>query len=868
METSRHTVLAMEPRRGLGVAGLYMKFLAPFFRRITLSSADHQRVREAAAKGSVVYVMGQPGKTEFLFAAWAAENYGFPVPLLANGIGSVWWSPYYRRLKPSSTPPTQPGLSKDEQRFFEVAVNNGSQVLFLRPRQEKAQPGQDFLKALVEAQRNRDTPIFLLPQLLLWDRRPSSQRRRLFDVLLGDRDRPGRIRKFFLFLRNYRGAFVKVGDAINLQQFVADNPGAGSDTLARKLRWVLRHYLNREQEIITGPRYKPPERIRDLVLRDQKLREYMDEAAAGGAAKRRELAGKAAGMVAEIAADMRQNYLDFMNWLLRKIWNRIYDGIDVDSEGLKRVREVAREMPLVFCPSHKSHVDYLVLSQVFVQHDMQPPHIAAGVNLSFWPLGHIFRRCGAFFIRRSFKGDRLYSNVFKAYVRRLLKEGAFLQFFIEGGRSRTGKLLFPKMGLLSMIVEAFTDGATKDVGFVPISVTYEKIVESASYQRELAGAGKQAESLGGLLRSREVLRSRYGRLNVEIAAPIRLSEFMAAYNYDPRKSTEAGFRALVEKLGFEIAYKINTVTNITPTGLAAAALLTHRARGLTFPEIVSRCDRIIQLLPARDNIRLTPVLQDRVPALRGALDLLTDARLLEIHAFGSETIYTLREQGRVELNYYKNNLIAHLVRPAIVSAAILTFETSPVPVDELKIRAKWLSRLFKYEFLYPVGASFETLFEETLQELEKSGVIRCGDNAVAVIRERAPDLNLLSSLLRDYLESYFAAAKAISRLNEGLLTRGEYLDMALTLARRLFVHGDIWLPESLSKANIENALRFLIDQEYVVEEEAPPAIARNKEATVLKPGPAASGERFEEFMETMQTFLKLEMFAGLKEIRV
>src|SRR5262249_45677326 len=213
----------------------------------------------------------------------------------------------------------------------------------------------------------------------------------------------------------------------------------------------------------------------------------------------------------EIAADPKPWMFRLGRPILSWVFRRIFDGIEVDREGLAKVRDAARKGPLIIVPSHKSHVDYLVLSYVFLENDLVPPHIAAGANLAFWPLGFFFRRGGAFFLRRTFRGDRLYGAVFRAYVRKLLRERFNIEFFIEGGRSRTGKLLAPKLGLLGMVVEAALDddGAhARKAQVVPISIGYEKVIEEKSYAKELAGGKKKKEDVKGLLKATRVLGAR------------------------------------------------------------------------------------------------------------------------------------------------------------------------------------------------------------------------------------------------------------------------------------------------------------------------------------------------------------------------
>ncbi len=175
----------------------------------------------------------------------------------------------------------------------------------------------------------------------------------------------------------------------------------------------------------------------------------------------------------------------------------MFSAVEVDEPGLERLREHAKEGTLVLLPSHKSHMDYLVLAWVLYRHKLPLPLVAAGDNLNFFPVGPIFRRAGAFFIRRSFSGDRLYAAVVDAYVRRLIKDGSPLEFFLEGGRSRTGKLLSPKLGLLSIVVDAALGVPTRTTWFCPVSIGYERFVEEKAFVRESQRRREDARERAG-----------------------------------------------------------------------------------------------------------------------------------------------------------------------------------------------------------------------------------------------------------------------------------------------------------------------------------------------------------------------------------
>ena len=241
---------------------------------------------------------------------------------------------------------------------------------------------------------------------------------------------------------------------------------------------------------MTGPALAPPDRQRSQVLRSPKLQQIIAHMAGDKQEDRYALTRQTLSSLRSMQATPDGATIKALEVLLDRVFHRIYAGIDVDREGLEALRERTKEATLVLLPSHKSHVDYLVLSYIFNYENLSLPFIAAGDNLSFFPLGPVLRRAGGFFIRRQFSGDKLYSATVEAYVRRLIRDGHTIEVFIEGGRSRTGKLMRPHVGLLAMLIDAALAIPNKKVVFVPISIGYERIVETSSYGKELIGGDK------------------------------------------------------------------------------------------------------------------------------------------------------------------------------------------------------------------------------------------------------------------------------------------------------------------------------------------------------------------------------------------
>jgi glycerol-3-phosphate O-acyltransferase len=375
-----------------------------------------------------------------------------------------------------------------------------------------------------------------------------------------------------------------------------------------------------------------------------------------------------------------------------------------------------------------------VLSYFFYERNLMLPVIAAGDNLNFQPVGPIFRRCGAFFIRRSFKGDRLYAAVVDAYVRRLIRDGFPIELFLEGGRSRTGKLLEPKLGLLNMIVDSALGVPMQKVHFVPVSIGYERVIEADSYQRELSGAEKKKEEASDLLSASEVLRHRYGRINLQFGTIMTLADIgddLGINGEDMRRPAKR--RAVVTRLGNRVMDEINRVTAVTPGALTALVLLGHDQRGLAHDELVARAERLLVVLDqlgARKSPALnTPTGALRAESIRESLQMFADTELVEIHLparvpgavrrgqAGPGAFYVVSNDQRLALDTSKNVIVHFFVERALVALALLAAPDPPPDLEWVRERVRALSRLFKVEFRFRADLPFESIFAETVQKM-------------------------------------------------------------------------------------------------------------------------------------------------------
>ena len=256
------------------------------------------------------------------------------------------------------------------------------------------------------------------------------------------------------------------------------------------VRQKLIESINARIRVSRGPKRLSRTEIKELVLQDARLHRIVREKAIGESTSEQKVRKKAESYIEEIAADQRIQALHFLFYVLKWLFSKVFDGIDLKESAFAALKKANAEGSLIFVSSHKSHFDYLLIGFLSFINQMAVPYMAAGKNLSFWPVGPILRHGGAFFLRRSFKGLGLYTHVFAAYVKALAREKVNINFYIEGGRSRTGKLMPPRVGMLAFLLQAVEEGAVEDLSFIPTFIGYDQIPEERSYLRRIGRAGQ------------------------------------------------------------------------------------------------------------------------------------------------------------------------------------------------------------------------------------------------------------------------------------------------------------------------------------------------------------------------------------------
>ena len=791
-----------------------------FFEGIRFPQPGIDELRDLSERGFVVHVMRTTAWVNYLFLHWALIRRGLP-PIRAVVNLRRWFTKPFTNAQMAG---------EHGARFDWARSQGGSGLIFMRESGFNTARGresrEDPFPALVELARKSDKPIFLVPELLVWEKWQQKVKPSLSDRIFGSPEAPGFVHSVVSFIRNYQRAQLRVGTPIDLREVIANEGNSSTAVIARKVRGALHHHLAKETRAVFGPPAKETARLIDEAMRDRVFQQAAQEVATEKNKPLPVVLRDAKKNFDSIASKLSPSYVGLFASILHQVFNRIYDGIEVDEAGFDRTMKAAADAPVVFTPSHKSHIDYLVMSYVLFTRGYNVPLIAAGANLSFWPLGPFLRRSGAFFLRRSFKGDKLYTATFKAYLKKLVHDGLHHEFFPEGGRSRTGKLMQPKLGLFTWLVDAVMEGARNDLLFVPVAIDYEKVVEGASYKQELQGGEKKPEDLKALLSAPAVLTENYGRIYLRFDEPVSLAKLMAERGMTRETATDEQRKALVRALGHRVMYGISTVSTVTPHALLASALLAHRRRGIAVRELT---DRIVLLRGLATDLGapLSRLLIDSpsdptvLGSISDAMRMFCSAGMVRSVEARGQPIFQVEDDRRAELSFYKNTLMNLVAGRTIVCAAVMATDPK-TDRDAIKEHALFLSRLFKLEFVYPVGKTFEHTFDETLEHLTRRGLLTREDTKIHIAPEAhaRPTVQFLADLLRDSLESYLLAAHTAQELPPGPgVDRKEFLKRALEAGRADFLAGTITAAEALSKTSLENALQFLIEQHFLAEKD-------------------------------------------------
>lgn len=672
---------------------------------------------------------------------------------------------------------------------------------------------QRLVKASIEAGGKE---LLLIPVGIYWGRSPKKDHSWLTVLFSEHWDVAGRTRKFFTTIFQGRNTLLRFSDPLPLSTIVQN--GHEPEVAFRKVSRILRVHFRQRRIATVGPDLSHRRTLLSAVVDDPSVRAVIDAEADGDRVKLERAVQKARSQAQEIAAHISYPTVRVVERFLGWVWNRIYDGLEI--QHIETLHQEARDNEIVYVPCHRSHVDYLLLSYIVYHEGLSLPHVAAGVNLNIPIVGGILRRGGAFYLRRSFKGNRLYTAVFNSYMRQILARGHAIEYFVEGGRSRTGRLLTPKAGMLAMTVRSYVRNARIPVVFVPVYFGYERLIEGDSFISEMGGAKKQKESLFGLFRSINALREHFGKVYVNIGRPIRLNDILDQRKSDWRDlDLAAGERPawiaeIIDDLGGQIMREINSAAAVTPISLLAYTLLSTPKQSMGELELRAQLNlgnRLLRRFRYSDLVTIPDWSADEI------IDHGEKLKVISRTAHPLGDVVSMSEHEAVLMTYFRNNIQHLFAIPASIACCFIQgrrLEHSELqrlvamiyPFMRNELHLQWQDE----DIGDVTTAAIDALIEEEV-------LIREGEFLVRPPTGSAPafQLMMLGQSMVPMLQRFYLVIALLIRNGSGTLSRAKLEGLCQKSAQRLAMIYGLASPDFFDKALFQDFIRTLRERNVV-----------------------------------------------------
>ncbi|MCD6061000.1 MAG: plsB [Moraxellaceae bacterium] len=699
-----------------------------------------------------------------------------------------------------------PHLRERRSLFFLTRSDNPSPL-----KRNRFEYSPRFLR-LVEAMREHpQLDVQLVPVSILWGRSPDKEKS-IFKILFADSwTTPGVLKQLVTILLHGRETYVKFSTPVSARSVLEE--GLNEELTLRKLSRVLRVHFRRQREIAIGPDLSHRRTLAKAILDAPPVQAAITREAEDKKISREKASERALKYIREIAADYSHPVIRFFDIFLTWLWTRLYDGVEVHH--FETVRQAAQEHEIVYVPCHRSHIDYLLLSYVIFHRGLRTPHIAAGANLNMPVVGPLMRGAGAFFLRRSFKGNFLYSAVFNEYIHQITVKGYSMEYFIEGGRSRTGRLLSPRAGMLAMTLRSYLKDHSRPIVFLPAYIGYEKLMEGKTYVGELAGKPKQKETIWGVLSAARKIKKTFGKVQLSFGEPIYLEQLLDA-EFPAWRETPVGddektpwMTSTVDKLANRIVTHINAAAAVNPVNLLATALLAT-------PKHAMDEDQLVQ------QIELYRTLLKKVPYSRELV--VTDMPAREIVAYGEQLkilhrikhplgdLIGVNDEQAMLLTYFRNNVQHLFILPSLI--ACLMQHNGELTRREIVQMVRSIYRFLQSELFLP-------WCQEAVQEVIGQWLDACVDTGLLIARdsehlicasptsESYAELNVLAQGVRQNLERYYMTVALLTQIGSGRISQQRLEDLCHLLAQRLSVLHEFSAPEFSDKALFRNFVETL-----------------------------------------------------------
>ena len=681
----------------------------------------------------------------------------------------------------------------------------------LRRRADRRMPAE-LARAVAAAGVDGALELDVVPVAVYWGRAPQREKSFLGLMFSENWALVGPFRRLLSIVFNGRSTLIRFGEPRSIRGYAATGPDGtrGARRLLRDMRAEFRHM----RTDTLGPDLSRQRAIVAQVLRTRAVRQAVRQEIRDTKRTRRDGLLVARRHALEIAANYSHTFVRVAERLLSRILTRVYDGVEVrNAEYLDRLPPACE---IVYVPCHRSHVDYLLLSYVIYRRGYAVPYVAAGVNLNLPVIGRLLRKGGAFYIRRSFRGSGLYPIVFMKYVDVMMNRGHPIEFFIEGGRSRTGRLLRPRTGMLAMTVRSFLRDTRRPVAYVPVYFGYDQLLEGESYIDELMGKPKKKETVGGLVDVLPELRRKHGRVYVSFGEPILLDGMLDQLHPDWRQgphdedSRPAWFGDAVESVAGEIMRRINAAAAVAPVNLLSVALLAAPRQAMLEVDLERQLQLYIDLLKA------FPYSPDvSVVAGDGAsiVKVGEGVGMLERRAHPLGDVLRMDERNAVLATYYRNNVLHLFAMPSLVACAFLN---NPVVRHEDIQRLLW--RVYPY-----VRAELNLRWREeelpgvvdgVLAALAQLGLLtRDADGAIwrrpTTGSAESVRLSVLAQATIQAVERYYLAIALLLRAGNGALTPEALEQRCVAMAQRMSMLYGLAAPEFFDRAMFRDFIDLL-----------------------------------------------------------
>jgi glycerol-3-phosphate O-acyltransferase len=783
----------MNPLAGLGQAWRWsVRKILGLWVRLTIKPEDAVAAI-AARPRPVCYVLERESQADFAVLNSVCAEHNLPRPT--------------RRL--------MMGGKRAERAYFELSRRPG-----LFRRRNAARAPRYLVQLIHAAAAHGEFDVDLVPVAIFWGRAPHKEISWWRLPFTEDWILVGRFRKLLSVIFNGRNTLLYFGEPLRLREGLDE--GLSEPRSVRRVLRSLRAVLRAQRTSSIGPDLSHRRTMVLQILKTQAVRRAVREEMQARQLQRRPALLLARKYALEIAANYSQAVVTFMAGVLGRVWNSLYDGVEL--EHIENLSAVGDGVEIIYVPCHRSHMDYLLLSYIIYRKGFAVPHVAAGVNLNMPVIGRFMRTCGAFFLRRSFKGDALYPVVFAKYLGFMMARGHPLEYFIEGGRSRTGRLLAPRTGMLSMTVRSYLRDPKRPVKFMPVYFGYERIVEGRTYIGELSGQPKQKESVFVLFKSIvSVLRSKFGKVHVNLGQPIDLDALLQKHNPHWRSApaesddSRAGWisRAIAE-LAVRINTEINAAAAVTPINLVATAILATPRQALAEVDLVRQVElyqRLLRDAPYSPLVTVSPDSGQQIVDYAQAFGLLERQQ----HPLGD--IMRMSAENAVLATYYRNNILHLFAMPSLLACAFVgNARMRTVDIQRLVwrvypyISAELFLRWDEAQIAAVADSLLETFAQLKLLEsnADRSVWLRPPPTSPEAVR-----LSLLAQATIQTLERYYLAIALLLQAGSGAITPEALEERCHLMAQRMTLLYGLNSPEFVDKSLFRNFIDLLIRRNVI-----------------------------------------------------